>query len=55
MWHVAILGDNLESFNRLRVTHYVVQVDRTVFLHPVIRKKSLAKGTSSWDPRANKE
>lgn len=50
MRHVAILGDNLESFNRLRIPHYVVQVDWTVFLHPGIWEKALAKVVSSWDP-----
>lgn len=35
MRHVAILGDDLETLNRLGVTYYVVEVDGSVLLDPL--------------------
>lgn len=36
MRHVPIAGDDLEPLNGFRVADYVVQIDRPVFLHPLL-------------------
>ena len=35
MGHVSIFCNNFESFNSLRVTHDIVEIDRSIFLYPV--------------------